>query len=89
MNQDRSPIVINRDKNFYWHYGWVIVAIIAGIQIVGSSMRMAFGVFIDPLEQQFLWSQGGIGFAYALHFIVSALVSPWAGNIGGRLGAKK
>lgn len=82
-------MVINRDRTFYWHYAWVIVAIIAGMQIVGSSMRMAFGAFIDPLEEQFKWSQGGIGFAYALHFIVSALVSPWAGNIGDRLGAKK
>ena len=89
LNTDRSHSFINRDRTFYWHYAWVIVAIIAGMQIVGSSMRMAFGAFIDPLEEQFKWSQGGIGFAYALHFIVSALVSPWAGNIGDRLGAKK
>ena len=44
---------------FYWHYAWVIVVIIAGMQIVGTSIRMAFGVFIDPLQTQFGWSQGG------------------------------
>ena len=76
-------------KTFYWHYAWMIVAIIAGMQIVGSSIRMAFGVFIDPLQTQFGWSQGGIGFAYAICSIVSAVVAPWAGNLGDRFGAKK
>ena len=45
------------EKTFYWHYAWVIVFIIFGMQIVGSSIRMAFGVFVDPLEQRFAWSQ--------------------------------
>jgi MFS family permease len=76
-------------NTFYWHYAWVIVVIIAGMQIVGSSIRMAFGVFIDPLQAQFGWSQGGIGFAYAICSMVSAVVAPWAGNLGDRFGAKK
>ena len=69
-------------KTFYWHYAWVIVVIIASMQIVGTSIRMAFGVFIDPLQAQFGWSQGGIAFAYAITSVVSAVVSPWAGNLG-------
>ena len=52
-------------STFYWHYAWIIVVIIAGMQIVGTSIRMSFGVFIDPLQIQFGWSQGGIGLAYA------------------------
>jgi MFS family permease len=76
-------------KTFYWHYAWVVVAIIGGMQIVGTSIRMAFGVFIEPLQNQFGWSQGAIGFAYAICSIVSAVVSPWAGNLGDRVGAKK
>jgi MFS family permease len=50
---------------------------------------MAFGVFIDPLQAQFGWSQGGIGFAYAICSMVSAVVAPLAGNLGDRFGAKK
>ena len=42
---------------FYWHYAWMIVAIIALMQMVGSSIRMAFGVFIYPLSEEFGWSQ--------------------------------
>ena len=64
MIQDK--LGTSEPKTFYWHYAWMIVVIIAGMQIVGSSIRMAFGVFIDPLQTQFGWSQGGIGFAYAI-----------------------
>ena len=56
---------------------------------MGTSIRMGFGVFIQPLEDQFDWSQNGIGFAYALSSIVSAAVSPITGNLGDRFGAKK
>ena len=87
MVQDK--LEISESKVFYWHYAWVVVVIIAGMQIVGTSIRMAFGVFIDPLQTQFGWSQGGIGFGYAICSIVSAVVSPWAGNLGDRFGAKR
>ena len=74
---------------FYWHYAWVIVTIIAVMQMVGSSIRMAFGVFIYPLSEEFGWSQGSITLAYALSSIVTALVSPLAGSLGDRFGARK
>ena len=74
---------------FYYHYAWVIVAIIAGFQMVGSSVRMAFGVFIDPLSQDFGWSQGSITLAYGISSVVSAVASPWAGQFGDRYGARR
>ena len=85
----KTNIKLSDSHTLYWHYAWVIVVIIAGMQIVGSSIRMAFGVFIDPLQAQFGWSQGGIGFAYAICSMVSAVVAPLAGNLGDRFGAKK
>ena len=77
------------NRTFYKHYAWVIVIIIAGMQIVGTSIRMSFGAFVDPLEEQFGWSQGNISTTYAICSIVTAVVSPWAGNLGDRYGAKK
>jgi len=74
---------------FYAHYAWVIVAVIAIMQMVGTSVRMAFGVFIDPLEQSFGWSQGTITLAYAITSVVTALASPFAGWFGDRFGARK
>lgn len=74
---------------FYPHYVWVIVTVIAIMQMVGTSVRMAFGVFIDPLEQSFGWSQGTITLAYAITSVVTALASPLAGWFGDRFGARK
>lgn len=80
---------IQSDRVFYYHYAWVIVAIIAVMQMVGATLRMAFGVLIDPLTQTFGWSQGEITLAYAISSIVTALVSPFAGMLGDRYGARK
>ena len=73
----------------YPHYVWVIVAVIAVMQMVGTSIRMAFGVFIEPLEQTFQWSQGSITLAYAISSVVTALTSPFAGWFGDRFGARR
>ena len=82
----RTP---QRPRIFYWHYAWVIVTIIAVMQMAGSSVRMAFGVFIEPLSTEFGWSQGSITLAYALSSVVTALASPMAGTLGDRIGARK
>ncbi|MDE2686595.1 MAG: MFS transporter [Chloroflexota bacterium] len=80
---------LNYGRVIYPHYVWVIVTVIAVMQMVGTSIRMAFGVFIDPLEQTFNWSQGSITFAYLLSSVVTALASPFAGWFGDRFGARK
>lgn len=85
-NQPDSP---NHSKPFYWHYAWVIVSIIALMQMVGASMRMAFGVLIDPLTENLGWSLGAATGAYAITSIVTALFAPLAGMIGDRYGARK
>ena len=74
---------------FYWHYAWVIVAIGAVMQMVGASIRMGFGVFIEPLSHTFGWDQGAITLAYAINSVVSAVASPAAGWIGDRYGTRK
>ena len=78
-----------KPRTFYWHYAWVIVSIAAIVQMVGASIRMAFGVFIDPLSDSFGWSQGSITLAYAINSIVSALFSPVAGWIADKYGTRK
>jgi len=80
---------VTQVKAIYVHYVWVVVAIIAGMQMVGASLRMAFGVLIDPLSTTFDWSQGSITLAYAITAITTALVSPFAGMFGDHYGARR
>ena len=74
---------------FYWHYAWVIVSIAAIMQMLGASIRMAFGIFIEPLSLIFDWDQGAITLAYAINSVVAAVASPAAGWIGDRYGTRK
>ncbi|MBT3943583.1 MAG: MFS transporter [Chloroflexi bacterium] len=71
------------------HYAWVIVIVAAVAQMVGSSIRMAFGVFIDPLVEGFGWSPGTVSLAYSASTVVTAVFSPVAGYVGVRYGARK
>ncbi len=72
-----------------YHYAWIIVAVAATVEMVGSGLRAAFGVFIDPLVVAHGWSNSSIALAYALSFIVTALFSPVADRITLRVGARK
>ena len=76
-------------RTFYYHYAWVIVSIIAVMQMIGTALRMAFGVLIDPLTSTFGWSQGEVTAAYAITNIVTAVASPFAGYMGDRYGAQR
>ena len=76
-------------RTLYFHYAWVIVAMISVVQIVGGSIYAAFGVFIGPMTDTFGWSQGKITLAYALSSLVTALVAPLAGSFGDRYGARR
>lgn len=84
-----APANNRAGRTFYYHYAWVIVSIIAAMQMVGTAMRMAFGVLIDPLTSTFGWSQGEVTAAYAITNIVTAVASPFAGYMGDRYGAKR
>ena len=67
----------------------MIVVVAAVAQMVGSSIRMAFGVFVDPLVEGFGWSPGAVSLAYSAGTVVTAVCSPLAGYLGVRYGARK
>lgn len=71
------------------HYAWLIVFVASAAQMLGAAIRMAFGVLINPLEESFGWSPGAIGLAYAWMSISTALLSPIAGSLSSRIGARK
>lgn len=79
----------NNTPTFYWHYAWVIVVIAVVMQMVGASIRMAFGVFIGPLSDTFGWGQGDITLAYAINSVVAAFAAPVAGWFGDQYGTRK
>ena len=74
------------------HYAWVIVGILAVVQMIDSSIGMAAGIMVDPLSDpdgDFGWSVGAIGAAIAVYFVVGAVFAPITGWLGDRYGARR
>jgi len=58
------------------------------LNIVSRADSASFGVFIDPLVEQFGWKRGDISFAYSLAFIVGLPAVVIMGWLGDRFGAR-
>ncbi len=74
-----------------FHYAWVIVAILATVQMVGQSISMSAGVTVAPLNDPdgaFGWSMGTIGAALMVYYLVGALFAPISGWLGDRYGPR-
>lgn len=69
-------------------YAWVIIAVAALVSAISSAMRIAFGIFIDPMEELFGWSRTAASTAYAINFIVFGASSMILGRLSDRWGAR-
>jgi len=73
------------------HYSWVIVAVLAIVQVFGSSVFMIAGVMVPPLtdpEGGFRWGIGELSMAIGLYYVFSAMFAPITGHLGDRFGAR-
>ena len=72
-----------------FYYGWVIVGVlvVAGISQVGE-YNPALAVFMNPLQREFGWSRAEIAGVVALGTFGGAFVSPVAGWLLDRYGAR-
>lgn len=74
-----------------FHRAWTILAILVVVQIIGQAISMSAGIMVPLLEDKegaFGWNMATIGGALALYYLVGALMSPVAGMIGDRFGAR-
>lgn len=77
-----------RDKIFY---GWWIV-VVTGIGLFmgyGAVISFTFGVFSNPISEEFRWSRTETSLAYSLSLIVYCLATPFTGRLVDRIGARK
>ncbi len=71
------------------HYAWVVLAAACVLNIFARADQGSFGVFVDPLVQQFGWKRGDISFAYSLAFLVGLPTVVVMGWLGDRFGARR
>ena len=71
-----------------FHYAWVVLAAAVVLNIFARADQSSFGVFIDPLVDQFGWKRGDISFAYSLAFLIGLPAVVIMGWLGDRYGAR-
>ena len=70
---------------------WVVIGILATVQIFASSISMAAGIMVPPLndaEGDFGWGLGIIGIAIASYYMFGAIYAPMTGWLGDRYGSR-
>ena len=74
-----------------FHYSWIIISILATVQIFGSSISMAAGIMVPPLNDpkgDFGWGVGTIGIVLSSYYLFGAIYAPITGWLGDRYGTR-
>ncbi|MDE0330551.1 MAG: MFS transporter [Nitrospinae bacterium] len=70
------------------YYGWVIVGVSFTTMAFHMAATFSFSLFQVPLIQEFGWSRGALGGAFALSMSLYAICSPTAGSLLERKGPR-
>ncbi len=75
-----------RGNRFF--YGYVLVAASFLLQAIGWGAYNSFGVFFNPLMNEYTWSRAGISGAVSVSFCVYGLSSILLGRLNDRMGPR-
>lgn len=72
----------------WFFYGWVVIGLSFATQGFHTAARISFSVFQVPLIDEFGWSRGALGGAFAFMMVIYALTGPFAGSRFERYGPR-
>lgn len=73
-----AEVISGRRKVFY---GWWLLAASVVSMALGSGVSFwAFGLYIEPLEEEFGWSRAAVSFGFSISLLVSGLAAPLVGR---------
>ena len=75
-------------KGTSYHYAWAIVGMASALQVTTSFISQAFAILMVIISDNFGWTLTAITLAYFFRSIVTAVLSPVAGWLGDRYGAR-
>ncbi|MSQ05834.1 MAG: MFS transporter [Dehalococcoidia bacterium] len=71
------------------HFAWVIATMAAVLQVSTNFISQAFAVLLPVIQDNFGWSLTAITLAYFFKSIIQAFLSPLAGMLADRYGARR
>ncbi len=78
----------NADRGDRFFYGYVLVAASFLLQAIGWGAYNSFGVFFNPLMNEYGWSRAGISGAVSVSFCLYGLSSILLGRLNDRVGPR-
>ena len=72
----------------WFFYGWVVIGLSFATQGFHTAARISFSIFQVPLIDEFGWSRGALGGAFAFMMVIYALTGPFAGSCFERYGPR-
>jgi len=71
------------------HYGWVVVAVMFTVTLIGVGVRAAPSVLLVPLQHSFGWTTDTISGAVSLNILLLGLMGPFMTAVMQRFGIKR
>ena len=87
MNFDWSGRLAGAKEQY--HYAWMVVGMGTVLRVTANFVSQAFAVILVVLQQDFAWTVTAIVLAQVLRSVSNALLSPVAGWMGDRYGARR
>ncbi|MYC30705.1 MAG: MFS transporter [Chloroflexi bacterium] len=69
-------------------YGWFVVMGCSLVALGTAGTQFSFGVFLQPMTEEFGWSRGTLSLAFGITFMLSGLMRPLAGYLADRYNPK-
>ena len=69
-------------------YGWFVVMGCSLVALGTAGTQFSFGVFLQPMTQEFGWSRSTLSLAFGITFMLSGLMRPLAGYLADRYSPK-
>ena len=71
------------------HYAWYIVVMATVLQVTTNFVSQAFAILLVVMQDPYAWSVTAITLAYFFRSVIGAVLSPVAGWLGDRYGARR
>ncbi|WP_299535227.1 MFS transporter [uncultured Streptomyces sp.] len=78
-----------RTSRFRVHRAWIVAAVTFVTIIGGAAFNSLPGLLMDPLQDEFGWSRGEIGFAVSIDMALYGLTAPFAAALMDRFGIRR
>ena len=69
-------------------YGWFVVMGCSLVALGTAGTQFSFGVFLQPMTEEFGWSRSTLSLAFGITFMLSGLLRPLAGYLADRYSPK-